>query len=88
MNVRRTVAVFRKEVLHIVRDARSLGMALLMPLLLLLLFGSALSLDVDRIPTLIYDADGTAASRDLIERFRGSRFFDIRGFVNEYATIE
>jgi ABC-2 type transport system permease protein len=63
-------------------------MALLMPLLLLLLFGSALSLDVDRIPTLIYDADGTAASRDLIERFRGSRFFDIRGFVNEYATIE
>lgn len=88
MNTRRTAAVFRKELLHIVRDVRSLAMALLMPILLLLLFGFALSLDVDRIPTLIYDADGTAASRDLIERFRGSRFFDIRAYVSDYRTIQ
>ena len=66
MSARRTIAVLRKELLHIVRDIRSLAMALLMPLLLLLLFGFALSLDVDRIPTLIYDADGSAASRALV----------------------
>ena len=78
MSARRTIAVLRKELLHIVRDIRSLAMALLMPLLLLLLFGFALSLDVDRIPTLIYDADGSAASRALLERFHGSRFFDIQ----------
>jgi ABC-2 type transport system permease protein len=88
MNTRRTVAVFRKELLHIVRDIRSLAMALLMPLLLLLLFGFALSLDVDRIPTLIYDADGTFASRQLIEQFRGSRFFDIRTYVSDYRTLQ
>ena len=53
MNLRRTRArCFSKEVHHIVRDSRSLGMALAVPLLLLLLFGYALSLDVDRIPTL------------------------------------
>jgi ABC-2 type transport system permease protein len=88
MNGRRTRAVFVKELHHIVRDARSLGMALAVPLLLLTLFGYALSLDVDRIPTLIYDQDGTSASRDLVERFRGSRFFEIRGYVGGYGAIE
>ena len=48
-------------------------MALALPVLMLLLFGYALSLDVDRIPTMIYDQDQTAASRDLIRQFQGSR---------------
>jgi len=88
MNIRRLGAMFRKEVHHIVRDPRSLGMALAMPLLLLLLFGYALSLDVDRIPTLIYDLDRTAMSRQLISQFEGSRYFDIRGFVDDNKAIE
>jgi len=71
-----------------VRDVRSLIMALAVPLMMLLLFGYALTLDVDRVPTLIYDSDQTPESRDLIERFRGSRYFEIVGFVNEYRTIE
>ncbi len=88
MNLRRTKAVARKEFLHIIRDPRSLGMALAVPLVMLLLFGYALSLDVDRIPTLIYDADLSHESRRLIERFYGSRYFEILGIVDEYKTIE
>ncbi|MBI4456085.1 MAG: ABC transporter permease [Acidobacteria bacterium] len=88
MNYRRTRAVARKEFLHIVRDPRSLIMALAVPLVMLLLFGYALSLDVDRIPTLVYDADQSPQSRELIERFRGSRFFEISASVGEYRTIE
>jgi ABC-2 type transport system permease protein len=88
MNWRRTRAVARKEFLHIVRDPRSLIMALAVPLVLLVLFGYALTLDVDRIPTLVYDADHTAESRELIEQFRGSRYFQVLGLVDEYKTIE
>jgi|SRR5579863_8727952 len=88
MKLRRTRAVFQKEFRHILRDSRSLIMALVLPMFQMLLFGYALNLDVDRIPTLIYDADQSAASRALIERFRGSRFFEIEGFVNSYAGIE
>lgn len=88
MNPRRLAAVARKEYLHILRDPRSLGMALVMPLVLLMLFGYALTLDVDHIPALVYDADGSPQSRDLIERFNGSRFFDIIGHVREYGAIE
>lgn len=76
MNLRRTRAMARKEMLHVVRDPLSLGMALAVPLMMLLLFGYALSLDVDRIPTLIYNGDGGPPSRDLVSRFEASRYFE------------
>jgi ABC-2 type transport system permease protein len=88
MNVRRTRAMFQKEFRHILRDSRSLIMALILPMFQMLLFGYALNLDVDRIPTLVYDADQSADSRALISRFRGSRFFEIEGYVNNYGDIE
>ncbi len=88
MNPRRLRAILVKELHHITRDPRSLGMALAVPLLFLVLFGYALSLDVDRIPTMVYDQDRTTASRDLIREFQGSRFFDVRGAATDYAAIE
>jgi ABC-2 type transport system permease protein len=78
----------RKELLHIVRDPRSLMAALTQPLLVLLLFGYALSLDVDRIPTMIYDANRTVESRNLVLAFRGSRYFQVIDEVDSYRPIE
>ena len=74
--------------LHIIRDARSLVMALALPLLMILLFGYALTLDVDRIPAVVYDRDRTPESRELTARFEGSRYFSIRGRVSSYRAIE
>jgi drug efflux transport system permease protein len=88
MSFRRVRAVFIKELHHITRDARSLGMALAVPVMMLLLYGYALSLDVDHIPTLIYDQDQTEASRDLIRQFQGSKYFEIRGFVAGYDQVQ
>ncbi len=88
MSYRRTRAVFVKELHHVTRDSRSLLLALAMPVMMLLLYGYALSLDVDHIPALVYDQDGTSASRDLVRQFQGSRFFDIKGFAAGYPQIE
>ena len=88
INRRRTAALARKECLHVLRDARSLLMALVLPIFLLLLFGYALTLDVDRIATVIYDSDRTPQSRALIERLRGSRFFLIQEVAGDYDRIE
>ncbi len=88
MSVRRIRAMFEKEFRHILRDSRSLIMALFLPLFQMLLFGYALNLDVDRIPTLVYDADHSNDSSALIERFRGSRFFEIEGYASSYGEIE
>jgi len=87
MNFRRLKAVARKEALHIVRDPLSLIAALVIPLVLLLLFGYALTLDVDRIPAYVYDLDKTPQSRQLISRFQGSRYFQILGFATDYRAI-
>jgi ABC-2 type transport system permease protein len=88
MNLRRTRAVARKEFLHILRDSRSLIMALALPLLMILLFGYALTLDVDRIPALVYDMDRSPESRELISHFDGSRYFQVNGAVDNYSEIE
>ncbi len=88
MNLRRLKTVTRKELLHIVRDVRSLTLALALPLVMLLLFGYALTLDVDRIPTYIYDLDRSPESRELIDQFRGSTYFQIRGAVNSYKPAD
>ena len=87
-SLRRTVAIARKEFLHILRDPRSLIMALAIPLIMLLLFGYALSLDVDRVPTIVYDVSRTAQSRDLVSYLRGSRYFEVVDVVDSYAPIE
>jgi ABC-2 type transport system permease protein len=85
---RRLWALARKEALHLLRDPRSLGIALLIPLLQLLLFGYALTLDVDRVPLLVWDRSQTPASRDLISRFDGSRYFSLQDMAFSYAELE
>lgn len=88
MSLRRLRAIARKEILHVVRDPRSLASAIAIPLMMLLIFGYALSLDVDRIPTIVYDLDRTPQSREVIDEFSGSRFFSVIEIADSYRPIE
>lgn len=78
----------RKEFRHIGRDPRSLIMAIAMPMLMLVIFGYALTLDVDEVPMVVWDQSQTPQSRDLVSHFGGSRFFAVRGAVHGYAGLE
>jgi len=88
MSFRRLRAMARKEVLHVIRDPRSLASAIAIPMLMLVIFGYALSLDVDRIPTIVFDLDHSPQSRELIQQFRGSRYFLIVEESSSYRPIE
>jgi ABC-2 type transport system permease protein len=88
MNLRRVAAIARKEFLHVVRDPRSLAMAIAIPMLMLVLYGYALTLDVDNVPLVVWDQSGTSTSRDLVSHFSGSRYFAIRRYVTDYAEME
>jgi drug efflux transport system permease protein len=88
MNHRRAWAIARKEFLHVLRDPRSLAMAIAMPMFLLLLYGYALTLDVDNVPMIVWDQSQTVASRDFISRFGGSRYFSIKGYDWNYRELD
>jgi ABC-2 type transport system permease protein len=88
MKWRRLRAVARKEFLHILRDPRSLVLALALPLIMLVLFGYALTLDVDRIPLAVFDLSRGPDSRELISRFEASRYFEVVDVVTDYAALE
>jgi ABC-2 type transport system permease protein len=72
----RVGAMAWKETLHVLRDPRTLLLALAMPVLLLLLFGYGISFDVDRIPLAVADGDRTAASRRLVRAYTEPHEFE------------
>lgn len=88
MNLRRLLAISRKEALHIRRDPRSLILAVGIPMLMLLMFGYALTLDVEHVPFAVWDQSGTPESRDFVARFAATRYFDFRGTVDRYSQLE
>ncbi len=64
-----------KEIRHILRDTRSLIIAILMPILMTFLYGYAINLDIKNIKLAIFDFDHTRASRQLAESFYNSGYF-------------
>jgi len=76
-------AIARKEFYHLVRDFRSMYLAFIIPLLLILMFGYALSLDVDSVRTVVVDQDRTEVSRDFIRKLNASSYFDIIHHLND-----
>ena len=88
MKPRRVWAVARKEFTHVIRDPRSLGMGIAIPMLLLVLFGYALTLDVDNVPIVIWDQRESPASRQLVTGFLASRYFSLREYAHNYSEVE
>ena len=87
MNLRTTQAIARKEFYHLIRDFRSLYLAFMIPLLLILLFGYALSLDVDNVRTVVVDHDKTPLSRDLIRMLDASSYFSVIGHLPDAESV-
>ena len=87
MNLVRIQAIARKEYFHLIRDFRSLYLAFFIPLLLILMFGYALSLDVDNIETVVVDYDQTPLSRDLIRKLDASSYFHVLAHLRDSSTV-
>jgi ABC-2 type transport system permease protein len=77
----------RKEVLQIIRDSRSLMIVIVMPVVLVLLFGYGVNLDLKGLPVYVYDRDGTQQSQDLLKRFQASKYFHVVKVVRDYREL-
>jgi ABC-2 type transport system permease protein len=87
MKLRRILAIGRKEALQVVRDPRSLIIALLLPLMQMFMLGYGVKLDVTNIPLCVVDQEGNQQSQDLLKRFTASRYFDLREATATIAEV-
>ena len=91
-NMHKALAVGRKEFRQIARDRRSLMVLLFVPAFFLLLYGYALNFDVQNIPLAVHDSDRSQASRELVNAFVESGYFqlaaDVSGFREYEALID
>ena len=87
MNPTRLSAIIRKEFYHIIRDYRSLSLAFAIPLFLIIMFGYALSLDVDHVRTVVVDYDRSPSSRDFIEKISASAYFDLLANLDSTDSV-
>jgi ABC-2 type transport system permease protein len=88
-SLKRIKAIAWKEFIQIKRDARSLGLALGIPIFMLLIFGYGLSLDIDHVATVVWNQDASSVlTRNFLLNFENSKYFKITGYTDNYRDIQ
>ncbi len=75
-------SLVKKEALHVVRDTRTMVITLLMPLVLLLLFGFAISTEVNDVRIVAVVDQHTDETKDILQRFRVNEYFNFQGLIS------
>lgn len=88
MNLRRVAAVASKEWRETTRDRMFLTLAFLIPFVWMIVFGYGIVFDVEDIPYAVLDYDQSTLSRDYLNRFQQSRYFNLRGALRNEREIE
>lgn len=83
----RTLAIIKKEVLQMKRDRLTLALIFMIPLVQLLLFGYAIQTEVKHIPTVVFDQSLSGSSREMLEAFSASGYFDITHCAASYDDV-
>ncbi len=83
----RLFAIMRKELIQIRRDRRTLAIMFLIPVFQLIMFGYAVTTDVKHLPLAVLDRDKSAASRELIDTYQASTYFDIAYTVGSESEL-
>ena len=87
-SIKRILAIAEKEWIQIRRDTRSLILTLINPVLLILLFGYALTVDVKHVSMAVYNQDRSSFSRQMLERFMHTEYLNINYYVTGYTEID
>lgn len=77
----RILAILKKEFLQVFRDPRMKMVIFVSPVVQLLIFGYAATMDITHVPTAVFDRDNTKQSRDIIKLFSYSQYFDIEHYI-------
>jgi len=88
INPYRMLAMARKEALQLRRDTRSLILAFILPIFMVLFFGYAITWDVNDILLGVWDQDSGRDSRELVDAFESSGYFSVVDRPDSYREVE
>lgn len=88
MNMQRFWSIVKKEFIQIKRDKASFGIAIGMPIIMMLLFGYAVSTELQNISMVVLDQSRTQESRELIKSYENTNYFKVIGEVNSIGSID
>jgi len=80
-------AIARKEFIQIRRDKATIYMVFIFPMMLML-YGFGIRYDVKSVPTTVFDQDGGQQSRQYLERFSNSPYFNVKRYVHSYDELQ
>ncbi|RHR61884.1 ABC transporter permease [Parabacteroides sp. AF17-28] len=79
------ISFIRKEFYHIFRDKRTMMILLVMPIILIILFGYAITTEIKRAPIAILDQSRDEVTQKMIEHLAASEYFELYTMVNSEA---
>lgn len=83
----RIISVLYKEFLQMRRDRMTLGLIFMLPLVQLLLFGYAIQTEVKHIPTVVFDQSLSVESREMLDSFSASGYFDVTYVAGNFTDV-
>ncbi len=81
-------AIMRREFIDVLRDPRSLALAFLWPISMLVMYGYGIRYDVDNVPITILDYSETVESRSLSEQMLRSKYFSVVRFARDQREVD
>lgn len=82
------IGFFRKEFIHIIRDFRSLMILLLMPVIMMLIFGYAINMDIKNAGIAIMDLSGDDMTREITAKMLSSGYFELQDIITDQDYAE
>ena len=86
--MRQFVSFVRKEFIHIFRDTRTMMILLVMPIILIILFGYAITNEIKRVPIAVFDQSRDELTEKMTDRLAASEYFDLIASVASYEEAQ
>lgn len=77
-----------KEFLQLKRDPKMFAIILVAPVIQLIFLGYAVNMDVEKVPTVVFNQDNSKTSRELLSKFSSTRYFEVVENVDNYEDFQ
>jgi drug efflux transport system permease protein len=86
--MRTILQIVIKEFLQLKRDPKMFAIILVAPVIQLIFLGYAVNMDVEKVPTVVFNQDNSQTSREFLKKFSSTRYFEFVDMVDNYRDFQ